>query len=204
MTTRAQILDAAYRTLVAFGYNQVAMRKIAETAGVNQSLLHYYYGSKENLMLEVLEYVNERLLARQRTMYAEGGGFEKIWARSLEFFEEDVRSGYVRALWELWAQGLSNKRIAERLAEIIGGWRALVAGLAKQALVEYGIEWKLDPVALGRLMGDVYYGAEAEILAGEDPRVHFEGIRLLGNLFRWIALDERANGHTRRTKGDAR
>jgi len=204
MTTRAQILDAAYRTLVAFGYNQVSMRKIAEAAGVNQSLLHYYYGSKENLMLEVLEYVNGQLLARQRTMYAEATGFEKIWAQSLAFFEEDVRSGYVRALWELRAQALSDKHIARRLDEVIGGWRGLVAGLAKQALAEYGIAQQLDPVPLGRLMGDVYWGAEAEILSGEDPQLHFEAIRLLGNLFRWLALDERANGNQIRAKRGAR
>jgi AcrR family transcriptional regulator len=189
-TTREQILEAAFRILVTLGYNQVSVRKIAEEAGVNQSLLHYHYGSKENLMLEVLDYVNERLLARQRAMYAEARSFEQIWAQSLEYFREDVQSGYVRALWELRAQGLSDARIRERLQEIIGGWRDLVASLARQALTEYGIQRKLDPVALGRLMGDVYWGAEAEILAGEDPSLHFEAIRVLGNLFRWLALDE--------------
>jgi len=204
LTTRGQILEAAYQTLVTMGYNHVSMRKIAEAAGVNQSLLHYYYGSKANLMLAVLEYVNERLLARQRTMYAEVSSFEKIWAASLEFFEEDVRSGYVRALWELWAEGLSDKRIAHRLAEVIGGWRELVVDLARQALIEYGIDGGRDPVVLGRLMGDLYWGAEAEILAGEDPRIHIEAIRLLGNLFRWLALDERDRSDQIHAKGDAR
>ncbi|HLN14575.1 MAG TPA: TetR/AcrR family transcriptional regulator [bacterium] len=203
-TTRGQILEAAYRTLVTGGYNHISMRKIAEAAGVNQSLLHYYYGTKENLMLEVLEYINERLLVRQRAMYAEAGKFEKIWATSLKFFEEDVQSGYVRALWELLAQGFSDKRIAQRLATIIGGWRDLVAGLAKQALVEYGIKGRYDPIVLGRLMGDLYFGAEAEILAGEDPRIHIEAIRVLGNLFRWLALDERESAGQIHAKGGAR
>jgi AcrR family transcriptional regulator len=204
VTTRGQILEAAYQTLVTVGYNRVSMRKIAEAAGVNQSLLHYYFGSKENLMLEVLEYVNDRLLTRQRTMYAEAGAFEKIWAKSLEFFEEDVRSGYVRALWELRAQGLSDERIARRLAEITGGWRDLVAGLARQAAVEYGIEGRYDSVVLGRLMGDLYWGAESEILAGEDPRVHIESIRMLGNLFRWLARDERGAPGPIETTGGGR
>lgn len=190
-STRVQILEAAYRTLVHVGYNQISMRKIADEAGVNQSLLHYYYGSKENLMLEVLGYVNERLLDRQRSMYTEAGSFEKIWAKALEFFKEDVRTGYVRALWELRAQGLSNKQIEHRLAEIIGRWRDLVHDLAKQAIAEYKIQAPLNPVVLGRLMGDLYWGAEAEILAGEDPETHFEAIRLIGNLFRWLARDER-------------
>jgi len=192
LSTRDQILTAAYRTLVEVGYNQISMRKIAQEAGVNQSLLHYYYGSKENLMLEVLHYVNTRLLARQRAMYHDVGSFAAIWATALDYFKEDVQSGYVRALWELRAQGLSNPRIRQRLSQMIGQWRDLVTGLARQALAEHGIEGEVEPEILGRIMGDLYWGAEVEILAGEDPRLHFEAIRLLGNLFRWLALDRRA------------
>ncbi len=167
------------------------MRKIAEESGVNQSLLHYYFGSKENLMLEVLNYVNERLLARQQRMYAEAGSFEAIWTVALEYFKEDVRSGYVRALFELWAQGLSNPRIKKRWAEMTQKWRDLVTGLANRALVEYGIQGKFVPEVVGRVLGDVYWGAEVEILSGTRvaPEVHFEAIRLVGNLFRWLALD---------------
>jgi len=195
ISTRDQILTAAYRTLVDVGYNQISMRKIADEAGVNQSLLHYYYGSKENLMLEVLGYVNQQLLARQRKMYQEVQSFEAIWAQALEYFKEDVQSGYVRVLWELRAQGLSNARIQTRLSEMIGHWRSLVTDLAKNALAEYGIETKIRPEVFGRLLGDIYWGAEAEILAGEDSHTHIEAIRLMGNLFRWIA-----QGQPRKTR----
>ena len=199
LSTRDQILDAAYRILVEVGYNQISMRKIALEAGVNQSLLHYYYGSKENLMLEVLQYLNTRLLDRQRAMYQEVRSFASIWATALKYFKEDVQSGYVRALWELRAQGLSNPRIRQRLSEMIGQWRDLVVDLAKQALTEYGIEGEVDPQILGRIIADLYWGAEVEILAGEDPQLHIEAIRLLGNLFRWLAQDRRA-----RTRREAR
>ncbi len=192
VSTREKILGAAYRTLVEVGYTQISMRKIAEGAGVNQSLLHYYYGSKENLMLEVLDFVNERLLTRQRTMYAEAGSFEQIWAQALEYFKRDVRSGYVRALWELRGQALSNARIQTRVTEMIGHWRRLVTDLSRQALAQYGIAGQADPEVLGRVIGDLYWGAEAEILAGEAAEAHFEAIHLMGNLFRWLAQDQRA------------
>jgi len=179
------------------------MRKIAMQAGVNQSLLHYYYGSKENLMLEVLQYVNARLLNRQRAMYREVRSFAAIWKTALDYFKEDVRSGYVRALWELRAQGLSNPRIRQRLCVMIGQWRDLVVELARQALTEYGIEGEFDPRILGRIIADPYWGAEVEILAGEDPRLHFEAIRLLGNLFRWLAQDKRARTRREAAAGNS-
>jgi AcrR family transcriptional regulator len=188
---------------VDVGYNQISVRRIAEEAGVNQSLLHYYYGSKENLMLEVLDYVNEQLLARQRRMYEEVRSFEAIWETALGYFEDDMRSGYVRALWELRAQGLSNPRIQRRLADMIGRWRDLVAGLARAALVEYGIGDAADPKVLGRLLGDVYWGAEAEILAGEDLRLHVEAIRLMGRVFRWMAQDAQTRGRRETAAGDS-
>jgi AcrR family transcriptional regulator len=203
ISTRDKILGAAFRTLVDVGYNQISMRRIAEEARVNQSLVHYYFGSKENLMLEVLEYVNEQLLARQRKMYQEVRSFEAIWATALEYFKEDMQSGYVRGLWELWAQGLSNGRIRKRLAEMIGRWRDLVAELARQGLAEHGIESAVDPRVLGRLFGDLYFGAEAEILAGEDPQLHMEAIRLLGNLPRLMAQDARGRKRREAATGDS-
>lgn len=189
-STRDQILAAAYRTLVDLGYNQISMRKIAEEARVNPSLLHYYYGSKENLMLEVLEYVNEQHLARQRKMSAEVQSFEAIWASALEYFKADVQSGYVRALWELRAQGLSNARIKKRLQQIIAGWRGLIVDLVRNALIEYRIDARVAPEVLARMLGDIYWGAEVEILEGEDLHLHIDAIRLMGNLFRWMAMDQ--------------
>jgi len=189
VSTHDQILAAAYRTLVELGYNQVSMRKIADEAGVNQSLLHYYFGSKENLMVEVLGYVNEQRLAQQRKMYAEAGSFQAIWDQALEYFKEDVRSGYVRALWELWAQGLSNPRIKKRWVEMAQGWRDLVTNLAAHALDEYGITGQYDPRAVGAIIGNLYFGAEVTILAFQDPHVHFEAIRLMGGMFRRLAQD---------------
>lgn len=191
-------MGAAYRTLVDVGYNQVSMRKIADEAGVNQSLLHYHFGSKEQLMVEVLGYVNDELLARQRKMYAEAGTFEAIWEQALEYFREDIRSGYVRAMWELWAQGLSNPRIRKRWVETAQRWRDLVTDLARKALRDYGITRGYDAAVVGHIIADLYYGAEVNILSFADPEGHVEAIRMMGNLFRWLAQDAK-----KRSTGEA-
>ena len=190
-STQDRILEAAYRTLVGFGYNQVSMRRIAVEAGVNQSLLHYYFGSKEHLMLEVLSYVNDQLLARQRKMFAEAQSFDAIWDKGLEYFKEDVRTGYVRALWELWAQGLSNPRIKKRWIEITGQWQDLVVDLAQRGMKEYGLEGRYDARVLAEVMRSAYWGAEVEILTGREanPAVYFEALRVVGTLFGLLGRD---------------
>ena len=49
--TRALILDAARRQLLADGYAGLSTRKVAEQAQVPVSQLHYHFGSKQGLIL---------------------------------------------------------------------------------------------------------------------------------------------------------
>jgi AcrR family transcriptional regulator len=51
--TERRILDAARRVFIRRGSGGARMQEIAEEAGVNQALLHYYFGSKDGLSLEV-------------------------------------------------------------------------------------------------------------------------------------------------------
>lgn len=51
--TRTAILDAAEDAFLAQGYGATALSDIARRAGVTKSLIHHYFGSKNNLWLEV-------------------------------------------------------------------------------------------------------------------------------------------------------
>lgn len=51
--TERRILDAAHRVFIRRGSGGARMQEIAEEAGVNQALLHYYFGSKDGLSFEV-------------------------------------------------------------------------------------------------------------------------------------------------------
>lgn len=51
----SRILAAARREFIAKGQDGARMQVIADEAGVNKALLHYYYRSKDNLYRKVLE-----------------------------------------------------------------------------------------------------------------------------------------------------
>ena len=51
--------------LLADGYAGLSTRKVAEEAGVPLSQLHYHFGSKQGLILALLEEENQRRLERQ-------------------------------------------------------------------------------------------------------------------------------------------
>ena len=71
--TKALILDAARDALATDGYAQTTTRSIAERAGVQLSLVHYHFEGKQQLLAEVLTRENDRLLERQRELFAGPG-----------------------------------------------------------------------------------------------------------------------------------
>lgn len=51
-SSRGKILAAAEELIIEAGWANVTTRLIAERAGVNNALIHYYFGSKDALLLE--------------------------------------------------------------------------------------------------------------------------------------------------------
>ena len=77
------ILDAAERLLIEVGYGAISTRKLAEEAGVNAGLIHYYFGSMEEVFLQVLERFTARLTQRQVAMYGSDLPFIQKWRTAM-------------------------------------------------------------------------------------------------------------------------
>ncbi len=132
--TRARILDATFRRLVSEGYAALSVREIAKDAGVNHALINYHFRSKDQLVIDVLDAVNQRLLSRQASMYESGGGFAQKWASARRFYQDDLASGFVRLQAELWAASLSNPRLREKFLPRLLAWKKLVLGAVREAI----------------------------------------------------------------------
>src|SRR2546423_15631383 len=87
-------LDAAERLLVREGAAGISTRQLAREAGLNHGLVHYYFGSVDELLLQALERFTGRLLDRQRAMYATDLPFVGKWRTATAFIEADLASGY--------------------------------------------------------------------------------------------------------------
>src|ERR1700749_4823699 len=62
--TETRILDAAHAVFLRAGTAGARMQEIADEAGVNKALLHYYFRSKERLAAAIFERVARGLFAR--------------------------------------------------------------------------------------------------------------------------------------------
>jgi AcrR family transcriptional regulator len=169
--TRTLILDAARSRLLADGYGGLSTRKVAEQAGVPLSQLHYHFGSKQGLILALLDEENRRRLARQHRMYAEDAPLWQRYERACDFLEDDLDSGYVRVLQEMIAAGWSNKELGDAVRELVGGWFSLLNQVAREAEQSHGPLGPFTPDEVGTLVGAAFFGAEALLLLGFDRDV---------------------------------
>lgn len=132
--TQAKILRAAFRMLAENGYAALSIRDIAKDAGVNHALINYHFGSKDQLVIAVLDEANRRLLDRQQRMYRGPSGFAQKWADARRFYKDDLASGFVRVQAELWAASLSNPGLREKFLPRLLAWKDLVFEGVREAL----------------------------------------------------------------------
>ena len=161
-STRDLLLSAARTVLNRDGASGLSTRTVASEAGVNLSLIHYYFGSRDGLLLAVLDSVNRDLLARQHRMYERGDlSLAEKWQQAIEYYRKDLRSGYVRSLMEIIAHGYSNPEAAAAARALIDGWRQLMVQVAEEALTRLGIT-EVEPVEVASALVSFWYGMEMQ------------------------------------------
>jgi AcrR family transcriptional regulator len=182
--TRTQILEAARNVLSERGHAAASTRVVAERAGVPLSLVHYHFGGRRKLLAAVLEHENARLLARQQVMYAGPEPLPEKWRTACGYLREDLRSGYVRILWELWAAGLADEELARRWREAMAEWRSLLGNVVEGWAAERGIQLPMPAAGLATLVVNLFEGAEVEILAGvpETEAAHLDALEACADL----------------------
>jgi AcrR family transcriptional regulator len=189
--TKELILEAARESLREQGYSGTSIRAVAERAGVQLSLVHYHFGSKQSVLVAVLERENEKLLERQQALFTGPGPLSAKWRAACRFLEDDLESGYVRILWELWAAGLADEELAARWRDATAGWRRLMAEVVEEWSREVGLELPISATAVATLVANLFQGLEVEILAGvsEDEAPHLEVLEAVAQLIERIEAD---------------
>jgi len=186
--TRTQLLEAAGACLRAHGYTGLSTRRVAEAAGMPLSQIHYHFGSKDALVLALLDHQNQRLIERQQRMFAANLPLWKRWELACDYLDEDVTSGFVRILHEMIAAGWSNPEVATAVRGSLSEWFRLLSCISEEALARLGPVDKLQPADIACLVGNVFLGSEALLLLGfEDEGLPIRrALRRIGTLVKII------------------
>jgi TetR/AcrR family transcriptional regulator len=179
-TAEDALLDAAERLLVDVGHSGITTRRLAEEAAVNHGLVHYYFGSNENLLVSALERFTERLIERQRELYASDQPFIEKWRTAMRFLVAEDAT-YEKVWLELQAMAWNDEGLRERLARVNAEWRAVLTDAFREPHRELRIEMPLD--ALVSLVITFNLGVMVERLGG----IHAGHQELLDWIDGWLS-----------------
>jgi AcrR family transcriptional regulator len=111
--------------------------QVARAAGVSRGLLHYYFGTKERLLIEVVRHDCDVRKAALASALAEAGSAEDVIAVLVAQLEDVVRNdpGFVTLIFELFVLSRRHEDVAAEFAELLARLREQVAEVlrAKQA-----------------------------------------------------------------------
>jgi AcrR family transcriptional regulator len=128
---RQKILQAAFAVLSRHGYENTSIKDIAEEAGVAQGLVHYYFKSKQQLVLAVLADVCRELQLNTTPGMA---GAQEAYAN----FKSMLKSSRgTHALYiQLIAVGLHDKEVGAGVLDFLREDRAHIEQIAREVLAE--------------------------------------------------------------------
>ncbi|MCP3104299.1 TetR/AcrR family transcriptional regulator [Myxococcus sp. K15C18031901] len=116
---RERLIAASSRVLAERGYDATTVKEVARVAGVNQGLVHYYFGSKDALLLAVTRELSQRHAAELRQLREETP-LEQLAEASFDWGAKLLRSApeQFRLRYELFALGLRNKELTSAVSEL--------------------------------------------------------------------------------------
>jgi AcrR family transcriptional regulator len=124
--TAQRLLDAARRLLARSGYNSLTVEAIGQEAGENKALIRYYFGSKNGLLLALVDgLVSDTLWHARRRLSALSSSEDRasLVVETLEAILSDTQSYHL--LYDLLPHLLQNPTMTRQLAELYRGYRDL-------------------------------------------------------------------------------
>ena len=169
--TSTSLLEAAKKVLRTAGYAGLSTREVAAEAGVPLSQIHYHFGSKQNMVLQLFEYLNAQLLDRQNKLFGDTSlKLSEQWDRACDYLDEDIASGYVRVLQELIAVSWHDAAVAKVVRAGLMGWVDLITGLARAAEKKIGPLGPFSAEEIGAFAANLFIGGESLFLLGLEKK----------------------------------
>jgi AcrR family transcriptional regulator len=168
-----RIVEAMRRSVARRGTAGSTFDHVSREAGVSRGLLHYYFGTKEQLLVEAVRRDCElrlELLERQLSTAQTADDFIDLMA---EHLQETVREDpdFVTLVFELFTLSRRNEDIAVEYAELMRRTREQVAGMLADAQHQGILRLHAEPEAVAEVLFSLGDGLALRMLA--EPRRDF-------------------------------
>src|SRR5436190_14054047 len=165
-----RIVEAMRISVAARGIAGATFDHVAREAGVSRGLLHYYFGTKEQLLVEVVRRDAELRMGVLDDRLAEARTADDFIDLLVFSLEEVVRndSDFITVVFELFSLSRRNEDIAAEFAELLRRTRSHVAGLLAAKHGEGVLHLRADPDAVAEVLFSLADGVALRMLAEPD------------------------------------
>ena len=168
---KAQRIIEAMRTSVGTrGAAGSTFDHVAREAGVSRGLLHYYFGSKEQLLVEVVRHDCETRIEAMDERITRAASVDEIIAALVlgleEFIEGEPSSPAV--IYELLSASRHSDEIRAELAELYRRWRADLADALRAKERDGVVRLEADPEAVASMLFALGDGFGIQVLSDPD------------------------------------
>ncbi|MFL5843145.1 MAG: TetR/AcrR family transcriptional regulator [Solirubrobacteraceae bacterium] len=166
----ARIVEAMRASVAQRGVAGSTFDHVAREAGVSRGLLHYYFGTKEQLLVEVVRRDCDLRMAVMEQQLAGADTAEDFVGRLVVSLEELVRDEpeFFAVVFELFTLSRRNAEIAAEFAELMRRTREHVAALLAAKQDEGVLRLAAEPEAVAEVLLSVGDGVAMRMLAEPD------------------------------------
>jgi AcrR family transcriptional regulator len=169
-----RIVDAMRASVAVRGIAGSTFDHVARDAGVSRGLLHYYFGSKERLLAEVVKRDTELRMASLDGQLAAASSAEDFIAMLRDTLEAMIRDDteFLTLSFEVFTLSRRNPDIAAEFGELVRRTRERVAAVLSTKQAEGVLELRAEPEAIAEVLFGLGDGLALRILAepGRDHR----------------------------------
>jgi AcrR family transcriptional regulator len=155
---------------------------VAREAGVSRGLLHYYFGSKERLLVEVVRHDCEMRIRETDERLAKAGSVDEILQALVLSLEEFIAGepGSQAVIYEMLSASRRSDELRAELAELYRRWRAHLAEALRAKEREGVVKLQADPESVASVLFGLGDGLGIQVISdpGWDRGPAFElGVR---------------------------
>ncbi|MEV4412318.1 TetR family transcriptional regulator [Catellatospora sp. NPDC049609] len=158
--TKQRLLDGAMDTLRKQGIAGVSARSIAATAGVNQALIFYHFGSVDDLLVAACTAATTDRVDAYRQRFAAVGSLRELLDVGRALHEEERDLGNVAVLAQMLAGAQHDEKLARVTADALGQWTAEIESVLRRVLAGSPFAEMADVPGLARAISVSFVGLE--------------------------------------------
>ncbi len=191
--TKERIIAAASKVLAEKGYEATTLREISREAQAAPGLVHYYFGGKDELLVEVLQAAGRRFHQRMDHLVQQVPVERSLEAVLTQLRERvDLEPDVYRLRYESFSLGLHNPVIEPKVRERLAQRRNEIGSVMAKVLenmerTEGAQRSSLDPTLLAALLLSIFDGLALQKIM--DPTFDLEAsYHLLAQMLHALAL----------------